>query len=358
MRRRRFLGAVGGALIVGAAGAWTIGDVIPQQADAGTKSAETTPATVATATVVRGDLGTTREFKANVSFGDQWALSTTASGTVTASKPDGAIVDFGEELLRIDERPLVLVEGEMPIYRELYKVDTRGRDEAGKRLKLQEGPDVAQLQTFLIGAGYDAGKTMEADGIFGTSTTKAVKAWQKAVGLPETGRVDGSQIIFAPEPVRVAEELRVGDPFQGLTVTKANAAVLVDTSNRDRSALAVGTDVSVLAPDGSSVDGTTTSQEQTTAADGSRIWRTTVDTRTALATDASAVTVEVTDIVATDVLLVPVSALLALAEGGFAVEVPADDGSTLIRVEVGEVLDAKAEIRGDVEEGTAVVIPT
>ncbi len=37
------------------------------------------------------------------------------------------------------------------------------------------------------------------------------------------------------------------------------------------------------------------------------------------------------DVVADDVLIVPVGALLALAEGGFAVEIPTETGSRLGR---------------------------
>ena len=67
----------------------------------------------------------------------------------------------------------------------------------------------------------------------------------------------------------------------------------------------------------------------------------------------------VVEVVAEDALLVPASALLALAEGGFAVEVPTPDGTRLVAVDVGEVLDGRAEISGrDIAEGSQVVIPT
>ena len=67
----------------------------------------------------------------------------------------------------------------------------------------------------------------------------------------------------------------------------------------------------------------------------------------------------VVDVVAEDALIVPASALLALAEGGFAVEVPAPDGTRLVGVDVGEVLDGRAEVSGrDIAEGGQVVIPS
>lgn len=54
-----------------------------------------------------------------------------------------------------------------------------------------KGSDVKELQTTLINAGFDVGSS-GADGIFGTKTAEAVKAYQKANGLSVDGIV-GSQ---------------------------------------------------------------------------------------------------------------------------------------------------------------------
>ena len=54
-------------------------------------------------------------------------------------------------------------------------------------------------------------------------------------------------------------------------------------------------------------------------------------------------------------LAVPVEAVLALAEGGYAVEVV--DGATthLVGVELGPFVDGQVEVVGDVAEGDTVV---
>jgi membrane fusion protein, multidrug efflux system len=58
------------------------------------------------------------------------------------------------------------------------------------------------------------------------------------------------------------------------------------------------------------------------------------------------------------VLAVPVTALLALASGGYAVEVPEGEGTRLVAVEVGLAADGWVGVSGDgLRTGTTVVVP-
>lgn len=295
------------------------------------------------ATVRRGSLSSDREFNAAVSYGDPWMITTAATGTVTDAHPVGTIVGFGDSIVRVDDRPVTLARGTMPMYRALYKGDTEGRD-------------VTQLQAFLLSEGFDAGGRLEIDGEFGGNTEKAVKAWQDAAGWPDTGRVDNAQLVFEPQPVRINAATRVGASFAGAEVTGAEPKVLVDTSTRDRSALPVGTEAEIDV-NGTVLTGTVTAQEQVTTADGGRVWRTTVVSPEELPVGTAA-KVTVTQTIAEDVLLVPVAALLALSEGGFAVEILEGASTRLVRVEVGEVLDGQAEVSGGISEGNRVVVAT
>ena len=61
-----------------------------------------------------------------------------------------------------------------------------------------------------------------------------------------------------------------------------------------------------------------------------------------------------------DVLAVPVNSLLALLEGGYAVERVAPDGTTkLVRVDLGIFQDAWVEVRGTgIAAGDPVVAPS
>ena len=63
---------------------------------------------------------------------------------------------------------------------------------------------------------------------------------------------------------------------------------------------------------------------------------------------------------ANDVLTVPVTALLALAEGGYAVEVFGSDNTRrLVAVDTGLFAQGRVEVTGDgISAGTLVIVPT
>jgi peptidoglycan hydrolase-like protein with peptidoglycan-binding domain len=310
-----------------------------------------------TAVVQRGDLATTQDFSAKASFGDSYDAPFELDGTITYQRPVGDVVQFGESFIRVDEQPVFLAEGSMPLYRELRKTNTKVKDEFGKKVQLLEGDDVRQLQTFLNTTRLPE-LQLEVDGVFGATTERAVKLWQELVGFGASGSVDSAQLMFSPNPLRIASETRVGASFDGLKVSVADAIVTIDTSNRDRSALPVDSEVTVELPDGTKLVGRVTEQKQATKNDGSSVWRTTIAVTGEIPGDVNSVKVIATIQVAADVLHVPVGALISLAEGGFAVEVSDADGTTLVRVEVGEVLDGQAVVAGEVAEGDAVVVPT
>ena len=75
--------------------------------------------------------------------------------------------------------------------------------------------------------------------------------------------------------------------------------------------------------------------------------------------DEAPVDVSLAKETAKHVLSVPVEALLALAEGGYAVEVVNADGSTrLVRVEPGMYADSFVEVTGSgLRDATKVVVP-
>ena len=73
--------------------------------------------------------------------------------------------------------------------------------------------------------------------------------------------------------------------------------------------------------------------------------------------DEAPVDVLVTSEVSENVLYVPVNALIALAEGGYAVEVLSGGEKLFIAVEIGVFTDGFVEIVGNIQEGQEVIVP-
>ena len=91
----------------------------------------------------------------------------------------------GGTLWRIDNEPIVLMYGSVPAYRTLKD-------------GVSEGPDVAELNRNLIDLGYDPYGAITNVESFSEATAAAVRRWQKAEGLTETGQVELGRIVFAP----------------------------------------------------------------------------------------------------------------------------------------------------------------
>ena len=134
----------------------------------------------------------------------------------------------------------------------------------------------------------------------------------------------------------------------------------------DRTLVAEGDEVTVELPDESEVtatissigavaEATTDESGQTTGAAIELIVELPAGTATGL--DQAPVDVNVVTDSAEGVLAVPVTALLALLGGGYAVEVPDGETTRLVEVAPGMYADGYVEIDGDVAEGDTVVVP-
>jgi peptidoglycan hydrolase-like protein with peptidoglycan-binding domain len=299
--------------------------------------------------VERRDLVEVAELDGSVSHGEAWPLAVAPGGIVTWAPEAGTVVRPGEVVVRVDEQPVHLAEGDVPMYRELGMASPR-----------LEGPDVTQLQRFLSAAGFDDEGQMEVDGVFGWATARALEDWQEAVGLPETGRIGRSRLVFAPASIRVDETLRVGTELGELPVTEAQPTVTAAVSSAQSSYVVEGATAEIVT-DAATVPGTVTAVEEVDDGAGGSSTVATIEPDGDMGDvgeTGDEVDVIVRHEVAGEVLAVPARALLALAEGGWAVEVIGTDGTTgLVGVELGEVVDGMAEITGDVAAGDQVVVP-
>lgn len=359
MNRRRFVTAGGAAGLLAVTGlgaaALAASDDSPPSSDSSATSPSDGDVAVeavgtATARVDRRTLSESKEFSAAVDYGDAFELPLQRTGTVTARPDAGTVVGFGDELVRVDLKPTFLAEGPLPMYRELKTTP----DVRKKGQRYMVGYDVGQLQQFLIDAGFDADGELVVDGEYGPVTEDAVEDWQEANGLEKTGRVDSTQLLFSSGPLRLESVPRVGSPFSPIQATDPEQELTFSVDSRDRGLVAVDDTVEIATPDGSTTTGRITALDRTIGDDGSPRVTATIVPDDLLPPDVTTATVTATRVIADDVLAVPVTALLAVREGGFALERPGDP--RLVRAEVGSVADGWVEIDADVAEGDEVVI--
>jgi multidrug efflux pump subunit AcrA (membrane-fusion protein) len=162
--------------------------------------------------------------------------------------------------------------------------------------------------------------------------------------------------------VSVGDTVANGTPL--VSTSASSTTVLVELSTDDQGLVEVGDAVVVEMPDNSREPATVTEIGTVVQANqqGVTFFEMTVtldDPEAAQDLDEAPVDVDVVGDRSDDVLAVPVTALIALTEGGYAVEVMADDGSTvLVAVDPGLFADGRVEVSSDgLEVGMAIVIP-
>ena len=128
-----------------------------------------------------------------------------------------------------------------------------------------------------------------------------------------------------------------------------------DLAGLDRAGLLEPEVTATISSIGAVAEATTDESGQTTGAAIELIVELPAGTATGL--DQAPVDVNVVTDSAEGVLAVPVTALLALLGGGYAVEVPDGETTRLVEVAPGMYADGYVEIEGEVAEGDTVVVP-
>jgi hypothetical protein len=126
-------------------------------------------------------------FRADVTVPESTEFAPPAgfSGTdqmVTAvHKELGDAITAGESILEVADRPIIALEGSVPMYRDIK----RG----------VSGVDVRQLQAALAGLGYNVSET----GVFDTKTEVAARALYKSVGSDLAAEPYGVSSLYIPK---------------------------------------------------------------------------------------------------------------------------------------------------------------
>ncbi|MDG4822950.1 peptidoglycan-binding domain-containing protein [Asanoa sp. WMMD1127] len=354
MTGRRGAKVVGGAvtvLAVGAAAAATIGF----GSGSGSEGAPAAEGPPATATVTRETLDDTQSVDGTLGYGDTTALTGRLAGTVTSLPYAGSVIARGKPIYRVDDDPVVLLYGGLPAYRALGAGD--------------EGADVRQLEANLRALGYDG---FTADDSYTSATASAVREWQEDLGVAETGRVELGRVVFAPAAIRVDSVTAklgggAGPGQEVLAYTGTSRVITVQLDIGEQRLARKGTAVSVELPDGKRVDGAVrrvyTVIEASDDPNGEPETKieaqvSLTDGKAGAGLDVAAVEVTFTAAQHEDVLTVPVAALVALAEGGYGVELVSGATSRYTRVETGLFAGGRVEVSGDgIVEGATVGMP-
>ncbi|MFE2322991.1 peptidoglycan-binding protein [Streptomyces sp. NPDC059385] len=348
--------AVGGAGVLGATRPWEAG---------GAATGQEAPQH-GTAAVERGSLSSGIQVAGSLGYDAPTSVVGAGSGTLTALPAVGDVVKAGGRLYEVDGRPVVLMMGNRPLWRELGP-------------GVPDGPDVRQLKSNLVKFGHAGGLGLADDGKFTEATATAVKRWQKALGVQQTGTVALGSVAMLPRAVVQVQKLgaQLGSalgPTTVMTVSGTDLVAVVQPADNQVSRFKPDGKVVVRLAEGGTVTGRVRSLVRGGAGEGGpggagaggegggAPQKTTVtivlDSQDPVRqAGPSPVTVNVVGDTAADALIVPVTALLALSGGGYGVKVVEGSGTRLVPVTLGLVADARAQITGDVKSGDQVVVP-
>lgn len=346
--KRAALLSVAGVVVIGGAGLATAG--LGGGGDPAVAHSSLPPAT---APIERTTLVETQTVSGTLGYGTSSTATSGGGGgggILTWLPGPGTVISRGRAAYRVDNKPVPLLYGSLPLYRTLSEGT--------------EGPDVKQFERNLQALGYTG---FTVDNTYSSATAAAVKRWQDDLGIDETGRVVPGSVLIAPRQIRVAErKANVGDRAGGpvLTYTGTTRVVSVDLDVKYQKLAKKGAEVSIELTEGETTKGTITKVGKVAKAgqgDNPTTIEVTIAVRRqrALGTyDKAPVDVHLTANRKADVLAVPIGALIAQPGGGYGVQVVSGGTVRTVRVETGLFTEGQVEISGSgLAEGMKVGIP-
>jgi len=271
----------------------------------------------------------------------------------------------------VNAQPVVLLYGSTPAYRALSE---------GASATDVTGLDVQELNADLVTMGYvTSAELSPLSDQFGYWTKVGVEKLQIALGITKNGTLTLGQVVFLPTAARVtAVSASLGAPAQPgqsvLSAASTTRQVSIALDAAEQSEVAVGDKVTITLPNNQTTPGVISSvgTVATTPNSDSPSSSGTAPTITVLvnptdpaatgAWDQAPVEVSITTGAVANVLVAPVDALLALSNGGYAVEVVGVDGiRRLVTVSLGlfDNADGMVQLSGSgLAAGQRVVVPT
>ena len=180
-RRRRRIAA---ALALIAAVAVVVAIVADTDSSSATTSGTSSSTASGTATVERRNLVETDTESGTLSYARPRTVYNRLSGTITWLPGVGQVIKPGHALYRVDQEPVLLMDGSTPAYRDLNSSDSSGQD-------------ILELNRNLVALGYDPDGIV-VDDTWQAATTAGVEALQAALGETESGALSLGQVVFLP----------------------------------------------------------------------------------------------------------------------------------------------------------------
>jgi hypothetical protein len=309
--------------------------------------------------VTRQDLFEQTQVSATLGYAGSYSVVNQAQGTVTSLPAFGQVVRQGQVLYQVSGAPVVLLYGSSPAYRALLEDMT--------------GADVTELNADLVALGYVTSTERSPTSDEFTYWTKVgVEKLQRALGVTENGTLALGQVVFEPSAVRVTSvsatlgaPAQAGQPVLSATSTTRQVSIALDADQQFE--VAVGDKVTITLPNNQTTPGVISSvgTVATTPSGGGNPTITVLVNPTHLTAtgswDQAPVDVTITTSTVTNALVVPVDALLAQSDGGYAVEVVGADGiHHLVPVTLGLFDDADGLVqvtRTKLAAGQQIVVP-
>jgi len=364
-RRRRWF--VTGFVLLALALSALAYDIVAHTANRQAPPAATTSQPSATATIEQRSLSSRTHVNGTLGYAHDDSVVNQLGGYYTKVPQSGMgqVLDQGQELYRVGAVPVVLLNGSIPAWRDLSRGDT--------------GQDVAQLNTDLVALGLlDRSRLVSADA-FGSATENAVKALQHRLGATASGILPLGHVVFLPGPIRIVAV----NPVAGSRAIPDTVILKATSTERQATCRLAACQVGEVAvvkvatitldlggPNQRTVPGTI-SNIDTTATSGSADTGAAPTFEVDITPHAGAqlgdidqmpVQIGITTATAHDALVVPVTALLATADQGYAVAVVTPTGARQripVKLGIFDDADGLVQITGSgIEPGQRVVVPT
>jgi hypothetical protein len=327
-------------------------------------------------TSVNGTLGFSGSYTVLAPSAAAVGSGSTSPGVFTWLPADGQVIGQGHQLYGVADTPVVLLYGSVPVYRDLSEGLT--------------GPDVQQLNNDLVALGYASKADLDpTSDYFGWETATALESLQSALGLDQTGTLPLGEAVFEPSAVRVDNvtatldaPVHQGSPVLTGTSNSRQAVAQVDptqlldvsvgakvsiTLPNNQTTPGVVTSIGTTASSSSSGSGSGSSGSSSSNSSGSNAPSATVDVDVNLDhpsaagnLDQTPITVSITTQTVSNVLAVPIGALVS-APSGYGVEVAGANGTRhIVPVTLGLFDDSQGLVQvtgAGLAAGQQVVVP-